>query len=106
MPTKTVEEVLVGLALAYGWTRYTEVDGPKGDDVPPEGVELLGQTDAEDSTWGRLDDDGEILVAPYAACEHPVCPKCNETRIALEEALRDAFAEVPDNWAQCISFYI
>jgi hypothetical protein len=105
MTTKATE-ALVDLALACGWTRYTEVDGPKGDDVPPEGTELLGQTDAEDSTWGRLDDDGEILVAPYAAREHPVCPKCNETRIALEEALRAQFAEVSDSYAQCIAFYI
>lgn len=105
MTTKATAEALVDLALACGWTRYTEVDGPKGDDVPPEGTELLGQTDAEDSTWGRRDENGEILVAPYpAGTIHGEATR--ETRQALEAVLRAQFAEVPDSYAQCIAFYI
>jgi len=101
MTTQTMEEALIALALAHGWVRYAEVDGPEGDEEPADGVELLGQTD-ETLTWGRLDDEGLLLVAPYMPGSIPTDKAEKDRREALLAVLQIQFTEVPDFYAQCI----
>jgi hypothetical protein len=102
-----IKDALIDMAEKRGWTHFESVFPSKEtieecqetgacDFIDEDGnqVILLGQTDNED-TWGRKQQGGDLLVAPYLASDFSGHADDDEE---FEKVMFSAFSQIPDNY--------
>ena len=113
MNNDAIRNAVAELLEAFGWTRHEEAvltdeeltQFADGGPCLRDGhrIIMVGQTDTNGDTYAFADpaDDGNILIAPYAAGDLSP-PEIRRERDAIEALANAVFDEVPDSYVQGI----